>query len=167
MGCTYSGLAIMSRLPINDSKKSTECIKKQLRNKLTCSLEGCKKPISIYEGTGSDAFCRSHQLDQREYGGMGQRGRPYTFHRRLVCDMCGLDPADYIRKVVPGLEKSDSVKFSRAVRSLIVGDHIIRKTDGGKDTADNIQSLCQNCNVIKGAMHDDWQRSQLSEPPTT
>ena len=151
----------MTRLAINDSKKSIESIKKQIKNKLICSLDGCKKPISMYEGAGSDSLCRSHQLDQREYGGVGRIDRPYTFHRRLVCDMCGLDPAEYIRKIEPSLEKSDAVRFSRAVRSLIVGDHIIRKADGGKDTADNIQSLCQNCNVIKGVMHDDWQRKQL------
>jgi 5-methylcytosine-specific restriction endonuclease McrA len=47
-----------------------------------------------------------------------------------------------------------TVKLS-AQRSCLIGDHKERKADGGSDTDDNIQTLCNTCNNIKTMMNGD------------
>ena len=39
----------------------------------------------------------------------------------------------------------------------IIGDHIVRKVDGGPDTEENIQSLCLDCNSDKTILAEDWR----------
>lgn len=147
------------RLAMDDNKKSTAIIKYQIKNKLTCSLDGCDKPISIYEGPGSDSLCRAHQLKQKEYNGLGRLDRPHTFHRKYVCDMCGIDVAERVRNKYPTLEETSPELFNRLCRNQIIGDHIIRRADGGSDTEDNIQSLCLLCNSDKTILSEDWRKS--------
>jgi hypothetical protein len=147
------------RLAMDDNKKSTAIIKYQIKNKLTCSLDGCDKPLSIYEGPGSDSLCRAHQLKQKEYNGLGRLDRPHTFHRKYVCDMCGIDVAERVRNKYPTLEETSPELFNRLCRNQIIGDHIIRRADGGSDTEDNIQSLCLLCNSDKTILSEDWRKS--------
>jgi len=144
---------------MDDNKKSTAIIKYQIKNKLTCSLDGCDKPLSIYEGPGSDSLCRAHQLKQKEYNGLGRLDRPHTFHRKYVCDMCGIDVAERVRNKYPTLEETSPELFNRLCRNQIIGDHIIRRADGGSDTEDNIQSLCLLCNSDKTILSEDWRKS--------
>jgi hypothetical protein len=147
------------RLPRSDKKKSAAIIKYQINNKLICSLDGCDNALSIYEGPGSDSLCRSHQLKQREYNGLGRLDRPHTFHRKWVCDMCGIDIAERVRTKYPTLEVTSPELFNRLCRNQIIGDHIIRKADGGSDTEDNIQSLCLLCNSDKTILSEDYKKS--------
>jgi len=147
------------RLPRSDKKKSAAIIKYQLNNKLICSLDGCDSELSIYEGPGSESLCRAHQLKQREYNGLGRLDRPHTFHRKWVCDMCGIDIAERIRTKYPTLEETSPVLFNRLCRNQIIGDHIVRKADGGLDTEDNIQSLCLLCNSDKTILNEDWRKA--------
>jgi 5-methylcytosine-specific restriction endonuclease McrA len=41
------------------------------------------------------------------------------------------------------------------------GDHIIRKSDGGADSAENIQALCLRCHAIKTIREKDFRKGSL------
>lgn len=146
---------------VASTKKTKAAINYQITNNLTCSLDGCITPISMYTGIGSNSLCRVHQLKQREYGGLGRLDRPHTFHRKWTCDICGIDVAEHVRKKYPELEETDAALFGRLCRNRIIGDHIIRKADGGSDAADNIQSLCLLCNSDKTILSEDWRKPSV------
>jgi 5-methylcytosine-specific restriction endonuclease McrA len=62
-----------------------------------------------------------------------------------------------VRKKHPRIEEEDPALFSRMCRNRIIGDHIVRKVDGGPDTEENIQSLCLDCNSDKTILAEDWR----------
>lgn len=158
MACVCWGSVVTIRLARDDKKKSASIIKHQIDKNLICSLDGCSKPLSVYDGPGSDSLCRSHQLKQREYNGLGRLDRPHTFHRKWVCDMCGIDIAERVRTKYPTLEETSPELFNRLCRNQIIGDHIVRKADGGADTEENIQSLCLLCNSDKTILSEDYRK---------
>lgn len=151
----------MFRLASDDERKSLAIIKRQLKYKTVCCIDGCGKPISQMTGPGSDRLCRDHQVNQREYGGVGRMDRPHTFHRKWVCDHCGKDVSEEVRKKFPEMEEQDSVTFNRLCRNRIIGDHIIRQADGGDNSKENLQSLCLDCNSDKTILNEDYKRSSL------
>lgn len=139
-------------------KKSPRKLREQLEKGLTCTVEGCNDPLTQKTGPGSDKLCRKHQKNLREFGGPGRLDRPHTHHRKWICVDCGKDVQAEVRKKFPGVEE-DPALFSRLCRNRIVGDHIIRKADGGDDSEENIQSLCLDCNSDKTIMSEDWRKS--------
>jgi 5-methylcytosine-specific restriction endonuclease McrA len=151
----------MFRLVSDDERKSPAIIKRQLKYKLVCCIDGCGKPISQMTGPGSDRLCRDHQVKQRDYGGVGRMDRPHTFHRKWVCDHCGKDVSEEVRKKFPEMEDQDPVTFNRLCRNRIIGDHIIRQADGGDNSKENLQSLCLDCNSDKTILNEDYKRSIL------
>jgi len=130
---------------------------KQERN-LTCSIPGCGKKLTHLQGPGSQSFCRDHQLALVEYGGTGKADRPHTFHRKWICDECGKNIPEAVKKKFSNLEENDPDLFNRLCRKRIIGDHIIRKADGGPDTAENIQTLCLDCDADKTIMNEDYRK---------
>jgi hypothetical protein len=149
----------MFRLASDDIRKTPAIIKQQLKNQLVCCVDGCGKPISQMTGPGSNVLCRGHQLKQREYGGMGRYDRPHTFHRSWVCCDCGKDVSQEVNRKYPGLQESDPIMFNRLCRNRVIGDHKIRQADGGDDSAENVQSLCLDCNSDKTILSEDYRRS--------
>ena len=129
----------------------------------TCGIEGCDNSITMFKGPGSDKLCREQQLQQREYGGAGRLDRPHTFHRNCVCDNCGKNVKEEVTNKFPDLEEADPDLFNRLWRNRIIGDHIIRQADGGNDSAENIQSLCLDCNSDKTIVNQDYRKSTLTE----
>lgn len=148
----------MFRLPRDDKRKSQFVIKRQLAQHLICCLDGCDNPLTHYEGPGSDSLCRPHQLKQREYGELGRLDRPHTFHRKWICDDCGKNIPEAVKKKFPNIEENDPILFNRLCRKRIIGDHIIRRADGGPDTAENIQTLCLDCDADKTIMNEDYRK---------
>lgn len=148
------------RLASDDSRKSGASLKEQITKKRTCCLEWCDEPITQLTGPGKDSLCREHQLYQREYGGLGRLDRPWTFARNWVCDWCGYNPKEDPWFAAQNWEDENHL-FS-TMRTMLVGDHKIRKTDGGSDDPNNVQTLCQNCNSKKTGLHKDHQRSKIS-----
>ena len=141
------------RDPRNDKLKSNAILKEQHRAAPTCMLEDCCNTLSIYDGPGSNILCREHQLECSEYGGMGKPERPHTFYRGWECTNCGYDP------------RNDEVRFghvedpfirNRAMRGVMHGDHIHLKSQGGKDTQDNINTLCVLCHMAKTYIEGDF-----------
>jgi 5-methylcytosine-specific restriction endonuclease McrA len=41
----------------------------------------------------------------------------------------------------------------------MIGDHIIRRADGGDDSEENVQSLCLMCNADKTILNEDWRKA--------
>jgi hypothetical protein len=136
-----------------DQPKSQSQMKKELGQ--CCSIPGCGRPLTHMQGPGSGVLCREHQLQQREYGGMGRIDRPHTFHRRWVCDECGTNVLEDPRLA----DIEDEMVKRRIARVLMHGDHSgVRRADGGDDTAENIRSLCYVCHAKKTILHEDYRR---------
>ena len=138
------------RNPSKDKLKSNAVLKEQLSK--PCMLEDCDNTISIYDGPGSNVLCRDHQLECVEYGGMGKPERPWTFYRTMECAKCGYNPtAD------PQFDEiEDEYHRLRVMRAIMHGDHIHLKSQGGANTADNIQTLCVKCHMIKTYKDKDY-----------
>ena len=75
----------------NDKPKSGTALHEQYKYKPICKLADCNNDLTIFEGPGSDSYCREHQLELTEYGGMGKAERPHTFYRDWVCIKCAYD----------------------------------------------------------------------------
>lgn len=153
----------MLRSARDDKRKSAAVINRQVSNKLICCLDGCDRPLTQFEGPGSDSLCRHHQLKQREYNGVGRLDRPHTFHRKWVCDHCGKDVSEEVRKKYPDMEETDPITFNRLCRNRIIGDHIVRQADGGDDSEENLQSLCLDCNSDKTILNEDYRKSFIDK----
>lgn len=143
-----------------DQPKPFSQIKKELNAGKVCTVPGCGQPLTTMLGPGSDSLCREHQLKLVEYGGVGKIERPHTFHRKWVCDECGTDVSEQVRNKYPTMEQDDPAMFNRLCRNRIIGDHIVRRSDGGADTAENIQSLCLPCNSDKTILSEDWRKGE-------
>jgi HNH endonuclease len=151
------------RDPSKDKLKSPSVLKEQVRMKLICYMDGCKNPISIFDGPGSDILCREHQLKLVEYGGPGKIDRLHTLHRKWVCDDCGVDVSEEVRKKYPTLETDNPKLFNRLCRNRMIADHQVRQADGGDDSNENIRSLCLNCNSDKTIINEDWRKGSSKE----
>jgi hypothetical protein len=144
----------MSKLrdPQYDKRKGRGVLKEQILKNTKCALEDCDNPLTHYEGPGSDSYCRDHQLQLAEYGGMGKADRPYTFYRGWVCVKCSYDP----REDPQFDDIEDPFHKLRCMRGVMHGDHLERQADGGKDIAENIQTLCCRCHMIKTYKEKDY-----------
>lgn len=149
----------MSKLrdPAKDKLKSQGVLKEQYRLQCKCQLEDCNNDLTIFDGPGSDLYCREHQLQLTEYGGMGKADRPHTFYRGWICECCGYDPRE--DKQFDDIE--DPFHKLRCMRGVMHGDHLERQADGGKDTADNIQTLCCRCHMIKTYKEKDYLKGKI------
>jgi len=145
------------RNPNLDGLKSPSVLKGQVLSNIQCKLEDCSDPISIYDGPGSVCLCRNHQLQCVEYGGQGKAERPHTFYKGWICECCGYDP----REDTIILEIEDPFDQLRVMRGVMHGDHIERKSDGGNNSAENIQTLCCRCHMIKTYKEKDYQKGRL------
>jgi hypothetical protein len=142
----------MLRNPHKDKTKSPASLKEQYRLQCKCKLEDCNNDLTIFEGPGSDSYCREHQLECIEYGGQGKSDRPHTFYKGWVCEQCGYDP----REDPQFDDITDPFHKLRCMRGVMHGDHLHRKSDGGKDTAENIRTLCCRCHMIKTYKEKDY-----------
>jgi hypothetical protein len=135
-----------------DQPKSLSQLKKEQGK--VCSVPGCGKPLTHMQGPGSGVLCRDHQIQQREYGGLGRYDRPHTFHRKWVCDECGTNVLEDPRLA----DIEDEIVKRRVARILMHGDHQERQADGGDDTAANIRSLCYVCHAKKTVLNEDYRK---------
>lgn len=143
------------RSGLNDIMKSRWVWEKHFGR--TCMLEDCDLPVSHMEGPGSNVLCRIHQMQQREYGGVGRIDRPWTFYRKWHCDECGYAPLEDSRFA----DITDETVLRRIARTLIHADHHhTRKADGGNDTQENIKSLCFACHAKKTILNEDYLKNK-------
>jgi hypothetical protein len=150
------------RDPNKDKLKSQSILKEQIKLDCKCKLEDCNNPITMFEGPGSDSYCREHQLDMVEYGtGLGKADRPHTFYRGWVCVKCKYDP----REDPQFDDIEDPFHKLRCMRGVMHGDHLERKSDGGKDTKENIQTLCCRCHMIKTYKEKDYLKGNTKVLP--
>ena len=151
----------MSKLrnPDRDKLKSSAVLHEQYKYRPVCCLSDCGNQLSIFEGPGSDKLCRDHQLMLAEYGGMGKLDRLHTFYRHWICSQCGYDA----RKDPAILVIEDPWQQLVVMRGVMHGDHIVRKSDGGADTAENINSLCCRCHMIKTYKEKDYLKGTIDK----
>lgn len=146
------------RDPNKDKMKSPSVLKEQLSLGCKCKLEDCDKDVTIFDGPGSENYCREHQMMLTEYGGMGKADRPHTFYRNWVCEnpRCGYDP-----RQDPEFEDIDDPFHKLAcMRATIEGDHGDLKSRGGADTKENITTLCCRCHRIKTMKNKDYLKKK-------
>jgi 5-methylcytosine-specific restriction endonuclease McrA len=147
------------RNPENDVRKSAAKLKEQFEKKLCCTLDGCTQPLTTYKGPGDSKLCREHQIQQREYGGLGRVDRPWSFSREWSCAWCGYSPKDDPWFDNPPIPFDNEIHKSRVMRSTLIGDHEERKVEGGGHTKDNVQTLCRTCDGKKTALYKDYQKT--------
>jgi HNH endonuclease len=125
----------------------------------TCSIPGCNKPLTPFKGPGQDVYCLNHQLEQKEFGGMGSsRNSLHTFHRKRYCEDCGYNPFEDPKY---DQYKNDLELYNRLCRSQLIGDHnLVREADGGEDVKENIKTLCLRCNADKTIINKDYLPSR-------
>lgn len=114
-----------------------------------CTVEGCNKFLTAYQGPGSDTLCRSHQKNLAEYGGMGTIKKVYSHHRDTHCEHCGYTPLTDER-----VQSQEDPKIrNRLARTLLTVDHI----DGNHEnnSPENLQTLCTVCHAIKTVVNGD------------
>jgi hypothetical protein len=118
--------------------------------KTRCSVEGCDKILTLFEGPGHDKYCRQHQKDLVEYGGLAKGTKEHSFSRGDCCEECGFDPLQHptVKKV------KDPIVVNRLVRTLLDVDHI----DGNHFNNDpnNHKTLCKVCHAIKTTLNEDF-----------
>lgn len=115
-----------------------------------CQAPGCEDHISVYTGPNSNKYCRKHQLECYEYGGLSKGSKPYSFGKTTVCSICNKDVAE-----LPQVKEiTDAVKRNVALRSLITTDHKDGKHDN--NDPDNLQHLCLDCHTIKTTINEDY-----------
>lgn len=78
--------------------------------------------------------------------------RLYTFKKSLTCAKCGIIGRFLVKEKTPK-DRSYHLnlyaeKDGREV--LMTKDHIVPKSLGGKDRLDNYQTMCVECNLMKG-----------------
>ncbi len=156
-------MATTLRRPSDDRLKSGTELKRQLAEDKRCTLEWCDKPITTIAGPGDRFLCREHQISQREYGGFSRLDRLWTFSKGWTCDWCGYTPHDDPWFSDSSVAWESEVHKNQTMRALMVGDHTIRKADGGKDDPDNVKTLCQNCNSKKSNLNKDFVRGLYIE----
>lgn len=121
-----------------------------------CSLFYCNHKASKFKGIGS-RLCEHHQSLLREYGGPARMDRPYTFHKKRICDICSHNPWKHpmVKKI------KDELIRDRVAWGMLIVDHIHTQRDGGKHTECNVQTLCLDCNLIKSTLAGDMVPKKL------
>lgn len=148
---------LLLRNPSFDKFKSPCEIKKALAG--FCKAPDCKSTLTLFKGPGDRHLCRIHQIQQREYGGLGRIDRPWTFSREWACAWCGYSPKEDEWFDNTPIPFDNEVHKNRAMRSMLVGDHSEdRNVDGGSHGKDNVQTLCQNCNSKKTVLYKDYKQ---------
>ena len=145
-----------------DQPKPFKQISKELEIGTICSIPGCGQSLTTMLGPGSEALCREHQLQQREYGGYGRLDRPHTFHRADTCACCGQDINDDPRweKAEKFFNTSLNEQQKHEVkRRYNHGDHDFRKADGGDNSAENTNAYCSFCHWVKTVINNDGRKS--------
>lgn len=123
---------------------------------INCRLSFCNEPAYKYKGSGS-YLCEYHQSLLREYGGPARVDRPWTFHKKRKCDVCGHDPWQH-----PMVQKIDNELIrDRVAWGMLFVDHIHTQRDGGGHEQENTQTLCLDCNIIKSTLAGDLVPKKL------
>lgn len=123
---------------------------------IKCRLPYCNKLASKYKGKGS-YLCEHHQSLLREYGGPARSDRPWTFHKKKCCDVCGHNPWKHpmVKKI------KDELIRDRVAWGMLIVDHIETQRDGGEHHEENTQTLCLDCNLIKSMLAGDMVPRKL------
>lgn len=78
------------------------------------------------------------------------------FAKNLSCMLCGIKGEYFLLQRVKGTKENPHLNLyavnSDNQRVLMTKDHLIPKSKGGRDTLDNLNTMCFPCNVLKGSL---------------
>ena len=121
-----------------------------------CTLPYCNEWSSDFKGPGS-RLCEEHQVLLREYGGPARLDRPWTFHKKKYCELCGHNPWEHPKvKLI-----DDELIRDRVAWGMLFVDYIETQRDGGSHCDQNTQTLCLDCNMIKSTLAGDMVPKKL------
>lgn len=138
------------RLTVGYAGKKSDLLILEEQN-LTCDIPGCGSSRTHYHGRGRN-LCGHHQSRMREYGGPGRLDRPYTFHKKTCCEVCGHNPWEH--PMVKLIE--DELVRDRVANGMLIVDHKNPQKNGVDHTEENTQTLCLDCNLIKTTLSCDF-----------
>ena len=135
-----------------DKPKTGKLLEKA--RKTRCSVTGCERMLTPFEGPGADKFCRKHQKELYEYGGLAKGTKEHSFGKKDVCEECGWDPLTDTRIA----NITDPVVQNRVVRSVLEVDHL----DGNHNNnePENLKTKCLMCHRIKTIISGDYAKGR-------
>lgn len=105
-----------------ETREDSQCMPQALAR--SCRMYGCPNPAGACPQHDRHAWGRSTPAPQRIRGRRLQTLRKRQFDKQPICQICL--PKGFITLAV-------------------IRDHVIPLAEGGTDTDDNTQSLCQSC----------------------
>lgn len=132
-----------------DKPKTGRDLARIFSEDVCCQVPGCERPLTSYQGPGADLYCRKHQRQLAQNGGLAVVHKVYSFVRSTLCQECGYD-ADLDPRIA-AIE--NEVLRNTVIRTVMTVDHI----DGNHNNnhPDNLQCLCARCHAVKTAVHGD------------
>lgn len=92
--------------------------------------------------------------------------RLQCFAKSLSCILCGIKGEYFLLQRLKGSNETPHLNLyavnSEGERVLMTKDHLVPKSKGGKDTLDNLNTMCFPCNVLKGSL--DIENLLLKQP---
>ena len=114
-------------------------------------------PDAILEIVGPKTKMRKWIIEEVQHRIRFRSVRLQCFKRSKVCVGCGLEGTIMSLDVFKSKSKVASAHFnlyaidSSGKTRLMTKDHIIPRSKGGKNHLDNMQTMCDRCNVAKGS----------------
>lgn len=86
--------------------------------------------------------------DGRKYEFKTSSLRYHTFYKSLECAGCGLKGSYLLIQKTKDKNENPHANLYASNDMLMTKDHIIRKSEGGKDHINNLQTMCHTCNCV-------------------
>jgi len=141
------------RLANIDKPKTGKLLEKA--RKSTCSLPDCDSILTLFEGPGSDKYCRTHQKELHEYGGLAKGSKEHSFGKVNYCEECGWDPMS--NPTIAAI--TDPIVLNRVIRSVLERDHLVASFPYN-NSPDNLKTKCVTCHRIKTILSGDYAKGR-------
>lgn len=122
----------------------------------------------VFELLGADALMiqqtpkgknRKQSIEVEGFSVYRQSLRYATFYQKgLKCACCGKEGTHFLLDSDRNGESSETRRHFNLYAddgTLMTKDHVRPRKWGGKDTVDNMQTMCEPCNKNKGSVYDD------------
>ena len=86
--------------------------------------------------------------DGKEYSLKTKSLRYHVFYENLDCVECGAVGSYFLMQKTKEKDEKPHANLYAENGELMTKDHILRKSEGGKDHIENLQTMCFTCNCI-------------------
>ena len=100
-------------------------------------------------------------VDDKTYEVKSNSHRMKCFARSLQCVFCGIEGVKMVLEFSTNSHRPhfNLYAIEDGEEVLMTKDHILPKSNGGKDAHDNYQTACSPCNFLRGA--DEFTREEI------